>query len=78
MGGGGGGGNIGPPSNQSFCVQLWCFSQRRLVPRKDIMGVVKLPNEEVRQMMKLLADQKFIPQQGWEFRLETDNDFIAR
>ena len=42
------------------------------------MGVVKLPNEEVRQMMKLLADQRFIPQQGWEFRLETDNDFIAR
>lgn len=57
---------------------LWCFSQRRLVPRKDIMGVVKLPNEAVRQMMQTLAEQRFIPQHGWEFKLETDLDFIGR
>lgn len=48
------------------------------MPRKDIMGVVKLPNEEVRQMMQSLAEQRFIPQQGWEFKLETDMDFINR
>lgn len=42
------------------------------------MGVVKLPNEEVRQMMQSLAVQKFIPQHGWEFKLETDLDFINR
>ncbi len=61
-----------------FDVQLWQFSKERFVPRKDVMGVVKLPNEEVRQMMQSLAVQKFVPQQGWEFKLETDLDFINR
>ena len=42
------------------------------------MGVVKLPNEEVRQMMQSLAEQKFVPHQGWEFKLERDTDFISR
>lgn len=42
------------------------------------MGVVKLPNEEVRQMMQSLSEQRFIPQQGWEFKLETDFEFISR
>lgn len=42
------------------------------------MGVVKLPNEVVRQMMQGLAEQRFVPQQGWEFKLETDYDFISR
>jgi len=41
------------------------------------MGVVKLPNEEVQQMMQSLAVQQFI-QQGWEFKLETDSEFITR
>lgn len=49
-----------------------------MVPRKDIMGVVKLPNEAVRQMMLSLAMQRFIPHQCWEFKLETDLDFIGR
>ena len=42
------------------------------------MGVVRLPNEEVRQLMQSLANQRFIPQQGWEFKLESDLDFINR
>ena len=42
------------------------------------MGVVILPNEEVRQLMQSLANQRFIPQQGWVFRLESDLDFINR
>ena len=59
-------------------LQLWHFSRDRFVPRKDIMGVVKLANEEVRQMMQSLAVQKFVPQQGWEFKLDTDQDFISK
>ena len=48
------------------------------MPRKDIMGVVRLPNEDVRQLMQSLAVLQFVPQQAWKFKLETDHEFISR
>ena len=29
-------------------------------------------------MMQSLSEQRFIPQQGWEFKLDTDFEFINR
>ena len=49
-----------------------------MVPKKDIVGVVRLPNEEVRQLMQTIGVQQFVPQHAWEFRMDSDVDFISR
>lgn len=42
------------------------------------MGVVKLSPEALREMLQQLAVSKVAQQQGWEFKLPTDNDFVSR
>jgi len=59
-------------------MQLYCFNQKRVVPKKDIVGVVRLFNEEVRKLMQSLAKQHFAPQQAWEFKLDSDVEFISK
>ena len=59
-------------------LQLWCFTQHRFVPRKDIVGVVKLSPEALREMLQQLAIPRVAQQQGWEFKLPTDLDFANR
>ncbi|XP_064406985.1 DNA-directed RNA polymerase III subunit RPC5-like [Halichondria panicea] len=57
---------------------LWCFTQRRLVPRKEVVGVVKLSQEELRQIMRPLSVVRVTPSSGWELKLSTDIDFLNK
>ncbi len=59
-------------------LQLWCFTQRRLVPRKEVVGVVKLSQEELRQIMRPLSVVRVTPSSGWELKLSTDIDFLNK
>ena len=40
--------------------------------------MVKLPNKEVMEIMRPIADNKVAPQQGWEFKLQQDSEFLSR
>ena len=42
------------------------------------MGVVKLSPEALREMLQQLATPRVAQQQGWEFKLPTDIDFVNR
>lgn len=55
---------------------MWRFNHRRLLERKDIMSTIRIPSEELRDMLEQVARQK-LPQ-GWEFMLPTDVDFLHK
>eukprot|EP00794_Sanderia_malayensis_P009129 gene9129-10102_t len=55
---------------------LWRFNHKRMLERKDIISVIRIPSEELRDMLEQVARQK--PPHGWEFRLPTDSDFLHK
>ena len=42
------------------------------------MGVVKLSQEELRQIMRPLSVVRVTPSSGWELKLSTDIDFLNK
>ncbi len=55
---------------------MWRFTQSRYLMRKDIASVIKLPAEDVKDMLEQMARLKV--NHGWEFLLDTDQEFIYR
>ncbi len=55
---------------------MWRFTQNRIVIRKDISTVVKVPAEEVKDILEQMARLKV--NKGWEFLFEYDSEFINR
>eukprot|EP00112_Aurelia_sp_Birch-Aquarium-sp1_P003738 Seg1421.1 transcript_id=Seg1421.1/GoldUCD/mRNA.D3Y31 product="DNA-directed RNA polymerase III subunit RPC5" protein_id=Seg1421.1/GoldUCD/D3Y31 len=55
---------------------MWRFNHKRAIERKDIISTVRIPSEELRDMLEQVARQK--PPQGWEFMLPTDVDFLHK
>eukprot|EP00118_Oscarella_pearsei_P005959 m.27317 g.27317 ORF g.27317 m.27317 type:complete len:813 (+) comp29920_c0_seq6:228-2666(+) len=55
---------------------LWKFSQTRFIIRKDVSSIVKLPFEDLKDILEQVA--KLRVTQGWEFLCEYDDEFIKR
>ena len=55
---------------------MWRFTQSRYVVRKDIASVIKLPAEDVKDILEQMARLKI--SKGWEFLLPADSDFLHR
>lgn len=55
---------------------MWRFTQSRYVVRKDIASVIKLPAEDVKDVLEQMARLKV--SKGWEFLLPPDTDFLHR
>ena len=55
---------------------MWRFTQNRIVIRKDISTVVKVPAEEVKEILEQMARLKI--NKGWEFVFEYDQEFVNR
>ncbi|XP_048575681.1 DNA-directed RNA polymerase III subunit RPC5-like isoform X2 [Nematostella vectensis] len=55
---------------------LWRFTQSRVVVRKDIASVTKLPNEDIKAMLEHISRMRVA--QGWEFLLPCDTEFIHK
>lgn len=54
----------------------WKFTQSRFVTRKEITSVIKLPQDDLKEMLEQMA--KIRVHHGWEFLQTYDNDFIHR
>ncbi|KAJ7361996.1 DNA-directed RNA polymerase III subunit RPC5 [Desmophyllum pertusum] len=55
---------------------MWRFNQSRLVMRKDIKSVTKLPSEDIKEMLDQMSRMKVTL--GWEFVLPYDLEFIQK
>ncbi|RDD44005.1 DNA-directed RNA polymerase III subunit RPC5 [Trichoplax sp. H2] len=55
---------------------LWKFTQTRITSRKEISMVVKLPSEDLKEIMTQVALLRVT--KGWEFCLPYDYQFIER
>jgi DNA-directed RNA polymerase-3 subunit RPC5 len=55
---------------------LWKFTQTRFVIRKEISSVVKLPFDDLKDILEQVAQLRV--SQGWEFMGEYDDDFVKR
>ncbi len=55
---------------------MWRFTQKRFVVRKDIASVIKLPAEDVKDILDQMAQLRV--SKGWEFVLDNDSEFINR
>ena len=55
---------------------MWRFTQSREVVRKDISTVVKLPAEDVKDILEQMSRLKV--HKGWEFMLDFDHEFVNR
>ena len=55
---------------------MWRFTQNRIVIRKDISTVVKVPAEEVKEILEQMARLKI--NKGWEFTFDNDQEFLNR
>uniref|UniRef100_A0A8C4R5Z1 RNA polymerase III subunit E n=1 Tax=Eptatretus burgeri TaxID=7764 RepID=A0A8C4R5Z1_EPTBU len=55
---------------------LWEFTRKRFVLRKDILAVVKLPAEDVKDFMEQVAYSRV--GRGWEFALPPDAEFVRK
>jgi len=51
------------------------FNEKRLLQRRQMCSLTKLPNEEVTEILSGLAI--VVPRQGWEFMKPFDTDFVA-
>lgn len=56
--------------------QLWKFTQSRTIIRRDITNVVKIPSDEMKEMLEQVAKPK--AKQGWVFKFEFDQDFVDK
>ncbi|KAK3725000.1 hypothetical protein QZH41_017477, partial [Actinostola sp. cb2023] len=55
---------------------MWRFTQSRVVVRKDIATVTKLPNDDIKDILEQMARMRVA--QGWEFVLPHDVEFIHK
>ncbi|XP_063444434.1 DNA-directed RNA polymerase III subunit RPC5-like [Mytilus trossulus] len=55
---------------------MWRFTQSRVVTRKDIASVVKLPAEDVKDILEQMS--RIRANCGWEFLFQYDHDFVSR
>ncbi|XP_068672211.1 DNA-directed RNA polymerase III subunit RPC5-like isoform X1 [Montipora foliosa] len=55
---------------------MWRFNQNRVVVRKDIKSVTKLPSEDIKEMLDQMSRMKVA--MGWEFFLPNDVEFIQK
>ncbi|XP_020608714.1 DNA-directed RNA polymerase III subunit RPC5-like [Orbicella faveolata] len=55
---------------------MWRFNQSRVVVRKDIKSVTKLPSEDIKEMLDQMSRMKV--QMGWEFVLPYGLEFIQK
>ncbi|XP_060603033.1 DNA-directed RNA polymerase III subunit RPC5-like [Ruditapes philippinarum] len=55
---------------------MWRFTMSRCVTRKEIASVVKLPSEDVKDILEQMSHIKV--NHGWEFVFEHDYDFTDR
>ena len=69
--------NSGTPA-ETLCIArdyiLWRFCQNRYLMRKDVAQIVKLPSEDLKEILEQLSKMKV--HKGWEFQGEYDHDFI--
>lgn len=55
---------------------MWRFTQTRYLLRKDISSVIKLPAEDVKDILEQMACLKV--NKGWEFLMPYDSEFVNR
>ena len=55
---------------------MWHFTQNRYLMRKDIAAVIKMPTEDVKDILEQMARPKV--NRGWEFLFEYDAEFVSR
>ncbi|XP_046342600.1 DNA-directed RNA polymerase III subunit RPC5-like [Haliotis rufescens] len=55
---------------------MWKFTQSRHVVRKDVSSVIKLPAEDVKDILEQMSKVK--ANKGWEFVCEFDKEFTDR
>merc|ERR1719494_1112270 len=55
---------------------MFCFNRKRILSRKEILSVTKLPPEELREVLEQIARQRSA--HGWEFMLPTDVNFLYK
>ncbi|XP_071479942.1 DNA-directed RNA polymerase III subunit RPC5-like [Diadema antillarum] len=55
---------------------MWRFTQSRCVVRKEVASVTKLQAEDTKEILEQMARPRV--NQGWEFLLEPDKDFVDR
>ena len=53
---------------------MFCFNRKRVLSRKEVASNTRLPTEELREVLEQIGKQR--PAQGWEFMLNTDNEFL--
>eukprot|EP00795_Rhopilema_esculentum_P009449 gene9449-17167_t len=55
---------------------IWLFNHKRIIERKELTSVTRIPSEELRDILEQVARRK--PPQSWEFMLPTDTDFVIK
>ena len=55
---------------------VWHFTQNRYLMRKDIAAVIKMPTEDVKDILEQMARPKV--NRGWEFLFDYDAEFVGR
>ena len=55
---------------------MWRFTQSRCVTRKEIASVIKLPSEDLKDILEQMSRIKV--NHGWEFVFQHDYDFTDR
>ncbi|XP_052262811.1 DNA-directed RNA polymerase III subunit RPC5-like isoform X2 [Dreissena polymorpha] len=55
---------------------MWRFTQSRCVTRKEVASVIKLPNEDVKDILEQMSHIRF--NHGWEFVFPHDYEFTDR
>ena len=55
---------------------MWKFTQSRHVVRKELTAIIKLPTEDVKDILEQMSRVKI--HKGWEFIMNFDSDFVNR
>ncbi|XP_038065974.1 DNA-directed RNA polymerase III subunit RPC5-like isoform X2 [Patiria miniata] len=53
---------------------MWKFTQSRCIVRKEVASITKLPSEDMKDILEQMARPKI--NQGWEFALVYDSEFV--
>jgi len=56
-------------------LQLAQFTDTRVVERKKIAALTRLPHEEVTEILSNVS--RMVPKKGWEFLLPYDSEFVS-
>lgn len=60
----------------NLCSQLYLFTKSQYVDRRKVAAAVKLPSEEVKEILSSVA--RFQPEKGWELFIPPDPDFDTK